>query len=95
MTGSIKIKVAVPTTIRNQLELDISDYNLKGIGDLCNYIIEHREHLPKSSENKGFKKECNELFKNCQPLQFTLHKSNIQFADFANGKGAKLASICR
>lgn len=95
MTGSIKIKVAVPTTIRNQLELDISDYNLKGIGDLCNYIIEHREHLPKSSENKGFKKECNELFKNCQPLQFTLHKSNNQFADFANGKGAKLASICR
>lgn len=95
MTNSIKIKVAVPATTRNQLELDISDYGLKGLGDLCNYIIAHREDLPKSTENKDFKKECNELFKNCRPLQFTLHKSNMAFADFANTKGAKLASICR
>ncbi len=95
MTDSIKIKVAIPTTIRNQLELDISDYGLKGVGDLCNYIIAHREDLPKSSENKDFKRECNELFKNSSPLQFTLHKSNIDFAKYANAKGAKLASICR
>lgn len=53
------------------------------------------ESSPQANTNKGFKKECNELFKNCQPLQFTLHKFNNQFADFANGKGAKLASICR
>ena len=95
MTDSIKIKVAIPGTTRNQLEMDVSDYNLKSMGDLCNYIIAHREDLPKSTENKDFKKECNELFKNCRPLQFTLHKSNMTFADFANTKGAKLASICR
>lgn len=95
MTESIKIKVAVPTTVRNQLEMDVSDYNLKSMGDLCNYIIAHREDLPKSTESNGFKRECNELFKNCQPIQFTLHKANEGFAELAHGKGAKLASICR
>lgn len=95
MDGAIKIKIAVPPTIRSQLEMDIDDYGLKGMGDLCNYIIEFREDLPKSTENKAFTKECNELFKNCPPLQFTLHKHNAEFAKFANAKGAKTASLCR
>lgn len=95
MKDAIKIKIAVPATIRDQLELDINDYGLKGMGELCNFIIEHREDLPKSGENKTFTKECNELFKNCPPLQFTLHKRNSGFAKIASDKGAKTASLCR
>lgn len=95
MKDAIKIKIAVPSYMRDQLELDIQDYQLKSMGDLCNYIIEFRENLPKSTETKGFTRENNELFKNCDPLQFTLHRHNQNFADYANSKGAKLASLCR
>lgn len=95
MNESIKIKIAVSSAIRNQLELDIDDYKLKGIGELCNLIIEYDSDLPKTSENKQFTRESNELFKNCPPLQFTLHKRNAFFEQIAQSKGAKLASLCR
>lgn len=95
MENMVKIKIAVPSFMRDQLELDIQDYQLKSMGDLCNYIIKYREDLPKSSETKGFSRESNELFKNSNPLQFMLHKQNLEFAEYANSKGAKLASLCR
>ncbi|MCQ2049987.1 MAG: WYL domain-containing protein [Candidatus Saccharibacteria bacterium] len=95
MRETIKIKIAIPTTIRNQLELDIDDYELRGIGELCNSIIEFREFLPKVTENKTFSRENNELFKNCPPIQISLHKRNSDFIAAASAKGAKLASLCR
>ncbi len=95
MSETIKIKIAIPTTMRNQLELDIDDYRLRGLGELCNSIIELRENLPKSTENKAFSRENNELFKNCPPIQISLHKRNSDFITTASTKGAKLASLCR
>lgn len=95
MNESTKIKVAVSATLRNQLEMDIQDYGLKGIGDLCNKIIEFRDILPQNPQNKRFSKENNDLFKNCAPLQFTLHKRNHDFEESVNSTRTKLASLCR
>lgn len=95
MRDSTKIKVAVSATTRNQLELDIQDYNLKGVGDLCNKIIELHKELAPMPESKRISRENSELFKNSAPLQFTLHKRNESFAKYADSKHIKIATLCR
>ena len=36
---SQKIKVASSHLLRSQMELDVEDYGLKGIGDLCKHLV--------------------------------------------------------
>jgi len=95
MKDSAKVKVAVSATIRNQLELDIQDYCLKGIGELCNNIIQLRHELAPMPETKRVSRENSELFKNSAPLQFTLHQRNMDFAQYADTKHIKIATLCR
>lgn len=95
MRDSSKIKVAVSATTRNQLELDIQDYNLKGIGELCNKIIAQYKEFTPMPESKRISRENSELFKNCAPLQFSLHKRNESFANYAISKHVKTATLCR
>lgn len=95
MENSAKIKIAVSATIRNQIEMDIQDYQLKGIGELCNKIIELHQELASFPLSKRISRENCELFKNSAPLQFILHKRNGEFATYAVSKKIKIATLCR
>lgn len=85
-----KIKVPVSAFVLNQLQVDVEDYDLKGIGEICNRILVHyrKFRTPVISEGR-------ENFKGLTPLQFNLHKDNRRFLNFVENLKLKLASVCR
>lgn len=85
-----KIKVAVSSLVRSQLELDVEDYGLRGIGDLCNRILAGYQEFPLPVAIKS-----DELFKNAAPIQFLLHRRNARFQNFADAQALRLAPLCR
>ena len=91
ITVSQKIKVAVPHLLRTQLEMDVEDYGLKGIGDLCNRILAQYAEFPEP----GAIANDDALYKTVPPLQFSLSKSGESFASFANSQDIPTATLCR
>ena len=91
ITVSQKIKVAVPHLLRTQLEMDVEDYGLKGIGDLCNRILAQYAEFPEP----GAIANDDALYKTVAPLQFSLSKSGESFASFANSQDTPTATLCR
>ena len=91
ITISQKIKVAVSHLLRTQLEMDVDDYGLKGIGDLCNRILARYAEFPEP----GAIANDDALYKTVAPLQFSLSKSGESFASFANSQDAPTATLCR
>ena len=94
---SQKIKVAVSHLLRSQMELDVEDYGLKSLSDLCNRILaRYAEFTPPDPTKIG---TDDTLYKNVPPLQFTLNQSGESFANFANSftknAGTKIATLCR
>ncbi|MFA6837025.1 MAG: WYL domain-containing protein [Fibrobacteraceae bacterium] len=91
MTEATKIKVFVSPLVRSQLEMDVVDYGLRGMGELCNRIIGHFQDFKPIAEAT----DSSIIDKNCPPLQFSLHKKNHTFADYAESAHMKLATLCR
>lgn len=91
ITVSQKIKVAVPHVLRSQMEMDVEDYGLKGIGDLCNRILAQYAEFPEPDAIAN----SDALYKTVPPLQFSLSKSGESFASFANSQDAATAALCR
>lgn len=94
---SQKIKVAVSHLLRSQMELDVEDYGLKSLSDLCNRILaRYAEFTPPDPTKIG---TDDTLYKNVPPLQFTLNQPGESFANFANSftknAGTKIATLCR
>ncbi len=94
---SQKIKVAVSHLLRSQMELDVKDYGLKSLSDLCNRILaRYAEFTPPDPTKIG---TDDTLYKNVPPLQFTLNQPGESFANFANSfaknVGTKIAPLCR
>ena len=94
---SQKIKVAVSHLLRSQMELDVEDYGLKSLSDLCNRILaRYAEFTPPDPTKIG---TDDTLYKNVPPLQFTLNQPGESFANFANSfaknVGTKIAPLCR
>ena len=94
---SQKIKVAVSHLLRSQMELDVEDYGLKSLSDLCNRILaRYAEFAPPDPTRIG---ADDTLYKNVPPLQFTLNQPGESFANFANSftknAGTKIATLCR
>ena len=94
---SQKIKVAVSHLLRSQMELDVEDYGLKSLSDLCNRILaRYAEFTPPDPTKIG---TDDMLYKNVPPLQFTLNQPGESFANFANSfaknVGTKIAPLCR
>lgn len=90
---SQKIKVAATHLLRSQMELDVDDYGLKGIGDLCNRILTRYHEFP--VPDAGKLQADDTLFKTVAPLQFSLNQAGESFANFANSMGIKTAALCR
>ena len=88
---SQKIKVAVSHLLRSQMELDVEDYGLKGIGDLCNRILAHYTEFPEPGDIAVEET----LDKSVAPLQFSLNRSGESFASFANSRNTPTAALCR
>ena len=83
--------------LRSQLELDVEDYGLKSLSDLCNRILaRYAEFTPPDPTKIG---TDDTLYKNVPPLQFTLNQPGESFANFANSfaknVGTKIATLCR
>ena len=91
ITVSQKIKVAVSHLLRSQLELDIEDYGLKGIGELCNRILARYTEFPEPTTYAS----DDALYKTVAPLQFSLNRSGESFATFANSSEIPTATLCR
>ena len=91
MQESLKIKVFVSPLVRSQLEMDVQDYKLRGLGELCNRIIARFPEL--EPMRKGESSE--ELYKNCPPLQFYVRKENADFLRFAQERNFKKGTLCR
>ena len=94
---SQKIKVAVSNLLRSQMELDVEDYGLKSLSDLCNRILaRYAEFAPPDPTRIG---ADDTLYKNVPPLQFSLNQAGESFANFANSftknAGTKIATLCR
>ena len=94
---SQKIKVAVSHLLRSQMELDVEDYGLKSLSDLCNRILaRYAEFTPPDPTKIG---TDDTLYKNVPPLQFSLNQAGESFANFANSftknVGTKIATLCR
>ncbi|MDD7497960.1 WYL domain-containing protein [Fibrobacter sp.] len=94
---SQKIKVAVSHLLRSQMELDVEDYGLKSLSDLCNRILaRYAEFAPPDPTRIG---ADDTLYKNVPPLQFSLNQAGESFANFANSftknAGTKIATLCR
>ena len=94
---SQKIKVATSHLLRSQMELDVEDYGLKSLSDLCNRILaRYAEFTPPDPTKIG---ADDTLYKNVPPLQFTLNQAGESFANFANSfaknAGTKIATLCR
>lgn len=94
---SQKIKVASSHLLRSQMELDVEDYGLKGIGDLCNRILARYAEF--SVPDTAQLAMDDTLYKNIPPLQFSLSKTGESFANYANNLGnarnVKVAALCR
>ena len=94
---SQKIKVASSHLLRSQMELDVEDYGLKGIGDLCNRILARYAKFPVPDATQLAIDDA--LYKNIPPLQFSLSKTGESFANYANNLGnarnIKVAALCR
>lgn len=94
---SQKIKVASSHLLRSQMELDVEDYGLKGIGDLCNRILARYAEF--SVPDTAQLAMDDTLYKNIPPLQFSLSKTGESFANYANNLGnarnIKVAALCR
>ena len=83
--------------LRSQMELDVEDYGLKSLSDLCNRILaRYAEFTPPDPTKIG---TDDTLYKNVPPLQFTLNQPGESFANFANSfaknVGTKIAPLCR
>ena len=94
---SQKIKVAVSNLLRSQMELDVEDYGLKSLSDLCNRILSrYAEFTPPDPTKMG---PDDTLYKNVPSLQFSLNQHGESFANFANSfaknAGTKIAALCR
>ena len=94
---SQKIKVAVSNLLRSQMELDVEDYGLKSLSDLCNRILaRYAEFTPPDPTKMG---PDDTLYKNVPSLQFSLNQHGESFANFANSfaknAGTKIAALCR
>ena len=94
---SQKIKVAVSNLLRSQMELDVEDYGLKSLSDLCNRILaRYAEFTPPDPTKMG---PDDTLYKNVPSLQFSLNQYGESFANFANSfaknAGTKIAALCR
>lgn len=94
---SQKIKVAVSNLLRSQMELDVEDYGLKSLSDLCNRILaRYAEFTPPDPTKIG---PDDTLYKNVPSLQFSLNQHGESFANFANSfaknAGTKIAALCR
>lgn len=94
---SQKIKVAASHLLRSQIELDLEDYGLKSLSDLCNKILaNYAEFTPPDPCKIG---SDDTLYKNVAPLQFSLNQAGESFANFANNftknTGTKIATLCR
>ena len=83
--------------LRSQMELDVEDYGLKGISDLCNRILANYAEFPAPDANKLAVEDT--LYKAVAPLQFTLGKAGESFANYANNMAkscnVKIAALCR
>ena len=94
---SQKIKVASSHLLRTQMELDVEDYGLKGIGDLCNRILSRYTEFPVPDVGKLAIDDT--LYKTIAPLQFSLSKNGESFANYANNlaktRNVKIATLCR
>ena len=94
---SQKIKVASSHLLRSQMELDVEDYGLKGIGDLCNRILARYAEFPVPEAAQLAMDDT--LYKNISPLQFSLSKTGESFANYAsnlgNARNVKVAALCR
>lgn len=77
--------------MRSQMELDVQDYELKGIGDLCNRILADYEFFPQPQVLL----ESDTLYKNVPPLQFSLNRDCDSFAIYANNQDVSRAELCR
>lgn len=91
ITVSQKIKVAVSHLLRTQMEMDVEDYGLKGIGDLCNRILARYAEFPEPGDIAS----DDALYKTVSPLQFSLSRSGESFASFANSQSIPTAALCR
>lgn len=91
ITVSQKIKVAVSHLLRTQMEMDVEDYGLKGIGDLCNRILARYAEFP---EPEDLVSE-DAFYKTVPPLQFSLSRSGESFSSFANSQDIPTAALCR
>ena len=94
---SQKIKVAASNLLRSQLELDVEDYGIKSLSDLCNRILaRYGEFTPPDPTKLG---ADDTLYKNVAPLQFTLNQHCESFSNYANSlaksAGIKIATLCR
>ena len=94
---SQKIKVAASNLLRSQLELDVEDYGIKSLSDLCNRILaRYGEFTPPDPTKFG---ADDTLYKNVAPLQFTLNQHCESFSNYANSlaksAGIKIATLCR
>lgn len=94
---SQKIKVASSHLLRSQMELDVEDYGLKGIGDLCNRILARYAEFPVPDAAQLAMDDT--LYKAVAPLQFSLSKTGESFANYANNlakaRNVKVATLCR
>ena len=94
---SQKIKVASSHLLRSQMELDVEDYGLKGISDLCNRILANYADFPAPDANKLAIDDT--LYKAVAPIQFTLSRFGEGFANYANNmaktRNVKIATLCR
>lgn len=83
--------------LRSQMELDVEDYGLKGIGDLCNRILARYAEFSVPDAVQLTMDDT--LYKNIPPLQFSLSKIGESFANYANNLGnarnVKVAALCR
>ena len=83
--------------LRSQMELDVEDYGLKGISDLCNRILANYADFPAPDANKLAIDDT--LYKAVAPIQFTLSRFGEGFANYANNmaktRNVKIATLCR
>lgn len=83
--------------LRSQMELDVEDYGLKGISDLCNRILANYVEFPAPDANKLAVDDT--LYKTVAPIQFTLSRFGEGFANYANNmaktRNVKIATLCR
>ena len=89
-SSSKKIKVPVSAFVYSQLAVDVEDYELKGVGEICNRILSQYSSLGAPVGSAG-----REVFKGGPPLQFNLYKENRRFLNYVENLKLKLASVCR